>query len=203
MAGFKVFVAESNNPVDFYLGKLDGYAANELLKVLRVPSRYRIVLDRKMLKKAVAEAAKFEADIFHLSCHGDELGIQLADGDDLDWDALAEDLAPLAAPNRIFINAGCVGGHNGIAKAFRATRKRFGFLCGSTRSVDDGGVGYHDACLAWSILYNVLANHGSRSRVAFQDAIDRINAAVAGDFVYRRWDGKNRCYRSYRGRRSA
>jgi hypothetical protein len=200
MAEFRVFIAESNNPLDFYLGRLDGHAANEVLKVRRIPSLYRVVLDRKMLKKAVAAAGRFETDIFHLSCHGDETGIQLADGEELGWEELADELTPLASRSRILVNSSCVGGHSGIAKAFRATSNRFGYICGSTRSTEDDGVGYHDACLAWSILYNVLANRQSRSRAAFQDAIDKINAVVAGDFVYRRWDGKMRGYRSYPAR---
>jgi len=153
-----------------------------------------------MLKKAVAEAGRFETDIFHLSCHGSEAGIRLANGEDLAWEKLVDDLKPLATRNRILVNSSCDGAHSGIAKAFCANTNRFGYICGSTAK---GGVSFHDACLAWSILYNVLANCGSRSREAFQEAIDKINGIVAGDFVYRRWDGKTHRYLSYPVRRRA
>jgi hypothetical protein len=114
MAEFRVFIAESNNPLDFHLGRLDGHAANEVLKVPRIPSLYRVVLDRKMLKKAVAEAGRFETDIFHLSCHGDETGIQLADGEELGWEELADELTPLASRSRILVNSSCAGAHRGL-----------------------------------------------------------------------------------------
>ena len=192
MPKLKVFIAEFNSPADFYLGRLDGYAAREVLKVRRIPSRYRIVFDGEMLNKAIAEALAFDTNIFHLSCHGDESGVQLADGEDIAWRGLADTLAPLASANRILVVSACVGGHVGLAKAFADTPARFGYLCGSSAR---DGVGFHDSCLAWSLLYNVLANRDAADREAFQDGIRRMNAAVEGGFVYRRWDGNK--YLSY------
>jgi hypothetical protein len=176
---------------DFYFGRLDGYAANEVLKVRRIRSRYRIAFNRNMLCRAIAQAATFDA---HLSCHGDKAGIQLTDGDCLTWNEVAEDFEPLASPDRILVNSTCVGGDAGIATAFGDAKKRFGYLCGS---LDANGVAFHDSCIAWSILYNVLANHEDISRKAFQDALRKINLAVSGDFVYRRWDRRGRIYRSF------
>ena len=193
MASFKVFIAELNNPEDFYLGKLDGYTANEVLKVRRITSRYRIVLNREMLRRAIDHAAKLEADIFHLSCHGDADGVQLTDGECLSWKGLAEEFAPLASAERILVNSSCEGAHRGVSKAFREAAARFGYLCGSSAKT----VGYADSCLAWSILYNVLASEESISRDAFQGAIDKVNAAVAGEFVYRRWVAREGRYRIY------
>jgi hypothetical protein len=194
MARFKVFIAESNNPLDFYLGKLDGYAANEILKVRRIASRYRIVFDLDMFRRAIRDAVKFEADIFHLSCHGDAEGVDLADGSSLSWEELAEEFAPLASVDRILVNSSCQGAHKGIATAFREAPVRFGYLCGS---VAEDGVAYTDSCLAWSILYNILASKESISRRVFQEAIDKVNGAVSGDFVYRRWDTKEGRYLVY------
>jgi hypothetical protein len=195
VAGFKVFIAESNNPEDFYLGRLDGHAAHEVLKVRRISSAYRIVLNREMLRKAIVYAAKAGADIFHLSCHGNADGVQLTDGECLSWGELADEFAPFATARRILVNSTCEGGHVGVSKAFREAPVRFGYLCGSS----DETVGYADSCLAWSILYNVLANEESISQRAFQKAIDKVNAALPGEFVYRRWvegDGRYKVYPS-------
>jgi hypothetical protein len=201
VATFKVFIVESNSPEDFYLGKLDGFAANEVLKVRRIRSRYRVAFNREMLHKAIAEAVRFEADIFHLSCHGDEDGVQLSDqratGASLTWEELAADFTPFASNRRILVNSSCEGGHNGVAEAFRKCDQRFGYICGSTNKA----VTFHDSCLAWSILYNVLANEASISRLVFQSAIGKINGVVSGDFVYRRWDSKKDRYRYYPSRK--
>jgi len=53
--------------------------------VRTTPSRYRIVFDRAMLSKSIAAAVNFEADIFHLSCHGNSDGVVLADDESLTW----------------------------------------------------------------------------------------------------------------------
>ena len=51
-----VFIAESLAPKDFYLRRLDEYAANEVLKIQACPTEYRIVLTKAYLRKAIAEA---------------------------------------------------------------------------------------------------------------------------------------------------
>lgn len=193
----RIFIAESNDPEDFYSGRLDGFAANEVLKVRDIPSQYRIVFNREMLQKAIAEAVEFEADIFHLSCHGGEDGVQLSDqrssGEILTWEEIASDFQPLAEKERILVNSSCKGGDGGVAEAFRKSKKRFGYICGSTSEI----VTFHDSCLAWSVLYNILANEQSTSKSTFQDAIKKINSVVSGDFVYRRWDHYKNRYRFY------
>jgi hypothetical protein len=194
---FKVFIAESNDPEDFYFGQLDGFAANEVLKVRRIRTRYRVVFNREMLRKAIAEATKWEADIFHLSCHGGEEGIQLCDqrtsGDVLSWEEVAADFQPFATQNKVLVNSSCMGGHRGVAEAFRKAKSRFGYICGSTSEA----VTFHDSCVAWSILYNVPSNDGTTGSRTFRTAIDKINSVVSGNFVYRRWDKDIKRYRTH------
>jgi hypothetical protein len=158
---------------------------------------YRIVFKREMLRRGIVDAVAFGTDIFHLSCHGDEDGVQLTDGTCLSWAELADEFAPLAAPERILVNSSCGGGHVAMAKAFGEAGSRFGYVCGSTTKT----AAYHDLCLAWSILYNVPANHeaadGEKLRDAFKDAMAKINGVVQGDFVYRRWDEEKGHYRRF------
>jgi hypothetical protein len=168
LAKFKVFIAESNSPQDFYHGRLDGYGANELLKVRRIPSRYRLTFNLDMLRLAIKEAERYEGDIFHVSCHGNDKGIALSDGTDLSWDALASEFTTFSNERRILVNSSCEGGHRGIAQAFKKASSQFGYICGSTAET----VTFHDSSLAWSILYNVLANEKSISKNALRNAID-------------------------------
>jgi len=109
MASFKVFIAESNGPADVYSGRLDGFAANEVLKVSGTPSQYRLVYNREMLERAIQEAGEIGTDIFHLSCHGNETGVELTDGSFLGWDDLADMFNGFADDARILVNSSCGG----------------------------------------------------------------------------------------------
>lgn len=178
-----VFIAESLAPRDFYEKRLDGYAANEVLKIQSCKTDYRIVLTRKLLDRAIREAADGDYKVFHLSCHGGNDGIRLADGKDVDWLSLASMFTSYAASDRCLVMASCSGGHNDFTKALAKSGSRFGYVFGSTA---DEGVGFVDSCLAWSVLYRELIDKGL-DREALRKAVDTINAIAPGDFVYRRW----------------
>jgi hypothetical protein len=189
----RIFIAESVGPEDFYEGTLDGFAANEVLKVRGIRSWYRPALNQAMLVRAIDEATRRDATVFHLSCHGNEEGVVLADDTPLPWDELAELFQPFATESRLLVNSSCGGGHGGCANAFQKASNRFGYICGSTADIVD----FQDSCIAWSILYNVIANAENTSPPTMRSAIEKINAVVAGDFVYRRWDSRLGKYRYY------
>ena len=81
--------------------------------------------------------------------------------------------------------ATCQGGHRRLTRALAKEGVVFGWVFGSTA---DEGVTFSDSCLAWSILYNRLVDHGFHM-TGLKTALGAINAAIDGDFVYRRWDG--------------
>lgn len=187
----KVFIAESLAPEDFYKRRLDGFAANEVLKIQNCKSDYRIVLNLKYLDTAIKYATRSDYLIFHLSCHGDKDGIVLANGEFIDWLALARRFKPLASEKRCLIMASCSGGHYDLTKALEKSGSIFGYVFGST---DKEGVSFTDSALAWSILYRDIVEHGF-DRDTLQKAVDKINHVVPGDFVVRRWD--RNVYRRY------
>ncbi|ESX20338.1 hypothetical protein X747_29100 [Mesorhizobium sp. LNJC384A00] len=185
MSEMSVFIAESVSPVDFYIGRTDGRAAFEVVRLHQVRCEYRVVLDRLRLKKAVREALKGDFGVFHLSCHGADDGVRLSDGTDLSWTELAEILKPLASVDRLLVMACCSGGYAGLATELRKAGAVFGYVFGSTA---EAGVTFTHSCLAWSALYNGLIE-GKFTRKGVQKTIDRINGIAIGDFVYRRWGG--------------
>ncbi|GLV23874.1 hypothetical protein [Sphingobium sp. TomTYG45] len=180
-----VFIAESLSPKDFYERRLDGFAANEVLKIQSCPTDYRIVLTRKYLRRAIEEADENNYAIFHLSCHGDSDGIQLADGTEIDWLTLARMFKPYATLERCLVLASCSGGHFAFTKALVKVGATFGYVFGST---DVDGVGFTDSCLAWSVLYRELIENGLE-RDTLRRAVETINVIAPGKFVYRRWSG--------------
>lgn len=181
-----VFIAESLSPIDLYKRRLDGFAANEVLKIQSCKTDYRIAMTPNLLARSIKEAEDGNYRIFHLSCHGAADGIRLGDGTDIDWLSLAKMFRSYASPDRSLVMASCSGGHNDLTKALVKTGALFGYVFGSTHK---DGVGFADSCLAWSVLYrDLLANRLNPSKL--KETVNKINAVVPGDFVYRRWDGK-------------
>lgn len=186
-----VFIAESNDPSDVYEGRLDGYAANEVLKVRRLRTEYRMVFDAEHFCRAIADAADGNFDVFHLSCHGNGDGIGLTDGASLNWMDLARCFKPFASRERMIVISSCMGGHVGFSKALQKTGSNVRAVFGA---LDD--IGFSDACIAWSILYNEFASKPLCVKT-FQTAIDKLNSVIDGRFVYRRFDPIRKLYGRY------
>lgn len=192
MADLSVLIAESLDPDDFYNRRLDGYAANEVLRIQDVRSSYRIVLDKRRLQKSIAEAADGRFMVYHLSCHGNDDGITLADNCFLPWLEFARLMADYATQDRMLVLSCCSGGYVAVTKALVKAGCTFGYVFGSSA---DTGVGYTDSCLAWSILYSRFVESGFATS-ELRQTIDKINFVVPGSFVYRRWNGRK--YLHYR-----
>lgn len=180
-----VYIVESLAPDDFYERRLDGHAANEVLKILDVETEYRIAFTKTLLTRAIAEAAKSKSQVLHFSSHGNSTGVYLTNGKMLSWKAFVELIKPVAGPNKALVMATCGGGDKQLTKALTAVGVIFGWVFGSTANT----VSFSDSCLAWSILYNRLVDHGFE-KSALMTTLEAINVAIDGDFVYRRWDGK-------------
>ena len=69
-----MFVAESVQAEDFYEGRTDGFAANEVLKIQQVRTSYKIVLDKDHLERAIGDAHAGDFQALHISAHGDGRG---------------------------------------------------------------------------------------------------------------------------------
>ncbi len=123
--------------------------------------------------------------MLHFSSHGSSTGVTLTNGKKLSWKEFVELVKPVAGEDKALVMATCGGGDRELTKALTASSVIFGWVFGSTASA----VTFSDSCLAWSILYNRLVDHGFE-KPALMRTLKAINAAIDGDFVYRRWDGK-------------
>lgn len=81
-----VMVIESRNADDHFKGRQEGVGLCELLKLSGIEHRYREVINREFLTKALLEVGYSEARYVHISCHGNSKGIELSDGDFVTWD---------------------------------------------------------------------------------------------------------------------
>lgn len=180
-----VYILETLDPEDFFERRLDGHAANEILKILDVTTEYRIAFTKPLVERAIAEAAASRAQVLHFSSHGNDTGVFLTNGKKLSWKAFVERIKPAAGPDKALVMATCGGGDRELTTALTAAGVVFGWVFGSTAEK----VSFSDCCLAWSILYNRLCDHGF-DKAALMTTLKAINAAIDGDLVYRRWTGK-------------
>ena len=193
MKKFKILIAESVAPEDFYAEDCEGHVVQAMAKVLHWRSKYKVALNAGTLCRAIEYASTGRYDILHISCHGDGKGIQLTDETELSWGELADcfqDTGPL--PYALVVSS-CVGGDAGVAHAFGTRKHRPSVIFGAEGRKAQR-ITFPGACVSWPILYTSLAR-GGLTPDAFKDAVSKMNSITKHEFVYRRWhDGKYRRY---------
>jgi hypothetical protein len=148
-------------------------------------------IDHAHFGKAIAAAAKQDFEVIHLSCHGNDDGIALSDDTRLNWAEFATIFKTHQCRPLVLVMSTCCGAASGIGDAFRKLTHCPAIILGSTTPLS-----YADYCVAWAILYRQLPEDGV-TRGAAKTAMRKINAVVANQFVYRRWDSKTRKYLYY------
>src|SRR5271155_5408300 len=108
MKKFKILIAESVFPDDFYADDREGHIVEAMARVLHWKAAYKIALNAKTLFRAIKAASTGGYDILHLSCHGDEEGIQLTDETELSWDELADSFQRAAQVPHALVISSCV-----------------------------------------------------------------------------------------------
>jgi hypothetical protein len=187
MKKLKAFIAESVSAEEFYNRDWEGHVAEEIVRLLDGKASYRIVLNAGLLCKAIKTASDNAYDVFHLSCHGSKRGVKLTDGPRLSWADLADCFQRADQMPKALILSSCVGGDSGIARAFEKRKRRPEVIFGAEADDDDDLLTFPGACIAWPILYTVLATQGMNPD-AFKDAVKKMNSVTSHKFVYRRWD---------------
>ena len=183
----KIFIAESVTPQEFYDQDREGLVVEEIVRILGGRTVYKIVMNVTLLRKAISSASEREYEIFHLSCHGDEQGIQLTDRTDISWKELADLFQKEKTMPRALVLSSCVGGDSGIAHAFKKRRLRPSVIFGAEARGKKDVLNFPGACISWPILYTELSRRGMSPDV-FKDAINKMNSVTPHQFVYRRWN---------------
>ena len=192
---YKAFITESVFAQDFYKNNCEGHVVEAIARVLHWESEYKIAMNRKTLCSAIKAASEDEYDIFHLSCHGDDDGIQLTDETELSWDDLADCFQDLENTPEALVLSSCLGGDAGVARAFRSRKLRPSVIFGA-EAKDPHEITFPGACISWPILYTTLAREGLTPD-AFKGAVAKMNRITKHKFVYRRWhEGSYRRYPS-------
>lgn len=137
----------------------------------------------------MSEAARKRFSVFHLSCHANTDDFGLASGETVTWTELAS-LAQEKLHDTVLCLSACEAGNVAVADALRQEKCHPCYIVGPETKP-----GYAQTCVAWSVFYHSLATSHGIGQTQMRDALDRMNAAVDSDFLYRRWTGKR--YRRY------
>ncbi len=177
-----VFLVESMSADDLYDGLVEAEALAQILRLLGVEAACRTVVDRAHLSKAFQQANCLGTSILHFGCHASQGGFNLTSEKDLSWDDLAM-IAENQLEKAVLCLSACEAGNIAAAKAFQKRGAPPSYIVGP-----ETDVGYAQACVAWSVFYHYLCENGI-SRHHMQIAMNRMNEAVDGEFLYRRWTG--------------
>lgn len=120
----KVFIVESSYPEDFYRQKLDGIAAQGILNILSIRNELRFALDWEHFEKAISDAKAQNSTVIHLSCHGDEDGIALANNFQPSWNKFADLFQQNKWCPKALVMSACCGATRGIRDAFKNKPKK-------------------------------------------------------------------------------
>lgn len=187
----KVLIIESSFPKDFYGEQLDGPSTRHLVKVLGIETHLLYALDRLHFEKAIKFGKDNAFDVVHVSCHGGEEGLALANKTSVSWSAFAEIFVDNNYSPKALVMSACWGGSDPVGDAFKAAACRPNIIFGSTDARF-----YNEYAVAWAILYNMFLEHGT-NRDAAVKALEAINAIVDRRFRYLRWDESR--YRKFPG----
>jgi hypothetical protein len=194
----KVYVIDSNYPVDHFFERADGIIVQHVLRALGIRADLKLALDRDHFRKAVVRAIKAECDVVHVSTHGNEHGIavcndisQLPQG--FDWPEFVGLFQGPGRPPQALVMAACNGATSNLAKAFSNVPKRPKIIIGSTDERYPA-----DYVAAWALLYRRFKHSGIK-RDAAREVLQQICAVVHENFRYLRWDEKRGRYLRYPG----
>ena len=176
----KVLIAESSYPEDFCQRELDGVSVAGLLDTIHVKNELRYVLDLTHLRRAVKECVDRGFDVLHVSSHGNDKGIALANDRGPKWDRFVSTFQHASKAPRVFVMSSCCGASSKIGAALTKASHRPEIIFGSTKNL-----GFSDYAAAWAIVCHRLQADGV-SRDSARAALKQISAVVHESFVYRR-----------------
>ncbi len=73
---YGVFIIESMDLKNEREGKLPGYALKTILDLSDIPNDYYYIRTKAELKRIIKEFKKSDFFFLHISCHGDEKGLE-------------------------------------------------------------------------------------------------------------------------------
>ena len=169
-------IIESVGAQDLAKRRSEGEGLQIILRLLDVPCALVLASSEHELRTALRVFAKGRYSHLHLSCHGNENGIELTDGTFVRWSDLAQLFEAHVSSHYSLSISACRSGLPAVAEAF-AARRFYPWLLIGTKADTEWG----DALIGWAILLRHFC--GVPTFDKWQSAIVAAHNAVAFDPV--------------------
>jgi hypothetical protein len=144
-----VFIVESLREDDELKERQEGSFLSHILRLEGKETIYRYVRTKKQLAGAFEEFSDSNFRYLHVSCHGDETGIELSSGEQPSMQELCRMLRPHLAKRRVFFSA-C-----GLVTKKFAAELLPGSKCYSVIGPSDT-LSFGEAAIFWASFYHLM-----------------------------------------------
>jgi hypothetical protein len=195
MSEFFVYIIESPSAPDLYHRRAESQPLFDALQLNQIPCISRCAISRVAFDAALNIGLKEELQrfpgrrpIIHFSCHANNLGIELSDGDFISWNELRTFLVPLneIMQGELVLCMSCCEGYSGIQMAMTLDNERHPYFCliGTPEKPT-----WADTCVAFTTLYHRL-NKGAH----VNDAVNAMRVASGVEAFFIEWAEASRAF---------
>lgn len=177
---FFVYVVESPSSVDIYHNRKESQFISEAAKLNMMPCVCRTAINKKAFEasfiiglKEAYQGYKDLLPIIHISCHGNNEGIQLSSNEVISWNELKNILKPInrAFNGLLIVSLSCCEGYSGIRMAMNISENDLDYPFFALI-----GNGSKPTWAETSIAYATLYHHLNRGHNLYKSA-DAMNIA--------------------------
>lgn len=147
-----VFIIESLNPDDEGNGRFEGSSISHILRLHGKTPKYRYVRTRSDFEDAVTAFQASRYRYLHISAHADAEGMCTTNQEEIDYDELAELLAPCLKGKRLFLSA-CSMVHDDMAREIIPKTGCYSVV-GPKEDIE-----FSAAAVFWPSIYHLMFSH--------------------------------------------
>lgn len=184
MAGVadNVMLIESVGATDLFDSRSEGEGMQRMLHLSGVRSVLRNVCGKASFIDELKVFAASEAEVLHLSCHGNGDGIGFTNGEMMGWAELYSRLEPDIHDKTLCLSSCGATATDKLAKLFCAGHAKPLMIIGSPDSIR-----WDDALVSWGIVYRALIfafdnNNGVESSALMKRSLAAVALARGCDF---------------------
>lgn len=146
-----VFVIESVGANDLVDRRSEGRVVAQALELLGMPCVFKEAMCKDDLFTLLEVFVRSGCSVLHLSCHGNDGGVGLTNGDYVSWNELFTKLEPFMGSKHLFLSSCSAVATDRLVRLFETSDRRPFEVVGSPDDIE-----WRHAHLAWSMIYSAF-----------------------------------------------